>query len=409
MPLVTVDGFSEKSGIEFLPVDNVGDSDSSIAVDIPNDVDPVGMRDQFHRIHTIRIEFPSSADGRGFSLARQLRNLGYEGRIRAQGPLISDQFRYALSCGFDEVEIDNEMAERQPESHWKLDDDSDDSDAVSVRDVVSYRDKLSSPPKRTAVNEDVYHQKVIDVQHYSDTLFRFKITRPDSFRFQAGEFVMIGLEGEGGGKDIYRAYSICSATWDDHIEFYSIKAPDGELTRRLKWIRSGDTILLKKKSTGSLVSTAMTPGKRLFLHSTGTGIAPFLSLIQEPSLYEQYEKIILTHTGRTAVDLEYGKEQILKIQRESLIQEQASSQLTYFGTTTQEDSENTGRITDLIESKSLFRKLEISDLDAETDRVMVCGSKSFNSDMKALFTSLGFTHGSLRESGTFLWERAFAD
>jgi len=126
-------------------------------------------------------------------------------------------------------------------------------------------------------------------------------------------------------------------------------------------------------------------------------------------LYEQYEKIILTHTGRTAVDLEYGKEQILKIQRESLIQEQASSQLTYFGTTTQEDSENTGRITDLIESKSLFRKLEISDLDAETDRVMVCGSKSFNSDMKALFTSLGFTHGSLRESGTFLWERAFAD
>jgi len=403
MPLVTVDGFTEKTGIEFLHADNILNGSSSIAIDLPNDINPVGMREEFHRIHTIRIAFPSSADGRGFSLARQLRNLGYKGRLRAQGPLISDQFRYALSCGFDEVEIDAEIAARQPESHWNLGGESDDSD------VVNYRDKLSNPPQRDVVNEDVFHQKVIDVHHYSDTLFRFKITRPDSFRFQAGEFVMIGLEGKGGGKPIYRAYSICSATWDDHIEFYSIKAPDGELTRRLKWIRPGDTILLKKKPTGSLVSTAMLPGKRLFLHATGTGIAPFLSLIQEPSLYEQYEKIILTHTGRTTVDLKYGKEQVLRIQLESLIQEQATRQLTYFGSTTQEESENKGRITDLIESGSLFKKLEISDLDAKSDRVMVCGSKSFNTDMKALFIARGFTHGSLRESGTFLWERAFAD
>ena len=403
MPLVTVDGFSEKTGIEFLHADSVTDGNSSIAIDLPNDVNPVGMRDQFHRIHTIRIAFPSSADGRGFSLARQLRNLGYEGRLRAQGPLISDQFRYAMSCGFDEVEIDSAMAARQPESHWNMIDDGD----VNDNDAASYRKKLSNPPQRKAVQDDVHHQQVIDVHHYSDTLFRFKITRPESFRFQAGEFVMIGIEGEE--KPIYRAYSICSATWDDHIEFYSIKAPDGELTRRLKWIRPGDTILLKKKPTGSLVSTAMLPGKRLFLHATGTGIAPFLSLIQEPSLYEQYEKIILTHTGRTKVDLQYGQEQISKIRQESLIQEQARDQLIYLGTTTQETSEHKGRITDLIESTALFEKLNISELDAETDRVMVCGSKSFNADMKNLFTSYGFVHGSLRESGTFLWERAFAD
>jgi len=141
-----VDGFTEKTGIEFLHADNILNGSSSIAIDLPNDINPVGMREEFHRIHT----------------------------IRAQGPLISDQFRYALSCGFDEVEIDAEIAARQPESHWNLGGESDDSD------VVNYRDKLSNPPQRDVVNEDVFHQKVIDVHHYSDTLFRFKITRPDS-------------------------------------------------------------------------------------------------------------------------------------------------------------------------------------------------------------------------------------
>ncbi|MFT6301412.1 MAG: ferredoxin--NADP+ reductase [Pseudomonadales bacterium] len=395
MPVVTVDGFSEDGNIDFLHAEAITSTDSSIAIDLQIDANLGSISKHFGRIHTLRITFPSLADGRGFSLAQRIRYLGYKGRIRAKGPIISDQFRYALACGFDEVEIDQATASRQPVEHW-LDPEE-----------LSYRNKLENSPKPLFLQDNVYREQVIDVQHYTDGLFRFRVKRPDSFRFTAGEFVMLGMEIDDAV--IYRAYSICSASYDEYLEFYSVKIPNGDLTRRLKWIRPGDSLLLKKKTTGSLVPAAVLPGRRLFLHSTGTGIAPFISLIQEPTLYEQFESIVLTHTCRFKQELVYGRERVESVLTTSLVQSEASRQLLYDGSTTREANDNNNRITDKIRSTALYQKLDIEPFNSDTDRVLVCGSKSFNTDMKEIFLSLGATHGSLNKPGTFLWERAFAE
>jgi len=179
------------------------------------------------------------------------------------------------------------------------------------------------------------------------------------------------------------------------------------LTSKLKWIRPGDPVLLKKKTTGSLVPSALQPGSRLFLHATGTGIAPFLSLMQEPEIYDQYDQVILTHTCQYKAELQFGLERVLDAKQNSFAHEQISQQLTYFGSTTRENSQYTGRITDLIKSEMLYSHLDISTLNPDTDRVMVCGSPGFNKDMKQIFTDAGFTHGSQGEPGSFIWERAF--
>lgn len=395
MPVVTVDGFSNDNNVDFLHAEAVTSTDSKIAIDLQVDSSLSLISEHLDRIHALRITFPSSSDGRGFSLARQIRNLGYAGRLRATGPIISDQFRYALACGFDEVEIDQALAERQPVAHWLN------------SDVLSYRDKLTTPPTPIVVQDNVYRAQVIDVHHYTDGLFRLSVARPDSFRFEAGEFVMLGMEIDSSA--IYRAYSICSASYDEFLEFYSVKIPNGDFTRQLKWVRPGDTLLLKKKTTGSLVPAALLPGKRLFLHSTGTGIAPFISLIQEPSLYEQFEKVILTQTCRFKEELVYGREQVESLRKDSLVQGEASNQLLYAGSTTREPNDRNGRITDQIQSGTLYETLDIEAFDSKNDRVLVCGSKSFNMDMKEIFLSLGATHGSLNKPGTFVWERAFAE
>ncbi len=177
----------------------------------------------------------------------------------------------------------------------------------------------------------------------------------------------------------------------------------------MKWIRPGDSLLLKKKTTGSLVPAAVVPGSRLFLHSTGTGIAPFLSLIQEPALYDQFETIILTHTCRYEAELAYGREQVELTLTSSLVQSEASQQLLYIGSTTRESTDSNARITDQVKSTALYQKLGIDAFNKETDRVLVCGSKSFNTDMKQIFLCLGATHGSMSNPGTFVWERAFAE
>jgi ferredoxin--NADP+ reductase len=395
MPVVTVDGFSDEREVNFLHAEAILPTDSNIAIDLQTDTDLATITEHFHRIHTLRITFPGVADGRGFSLARQIRHLGYKGRLRAQGPIISDQFRYALACGFDEVEIDQAMATRQPAEHW-----------LDI-EKLSYRDKLEKSPQPPIVQDNVYSEQVIDVHHYTDGLFRLRITRPNSFRFNAGEFVMLGMEIDKAA--IYRAYSICSASYDEYLEFYSVKIPHGDFTRRLKWVRPGDTLLLKKKTTGSLVPTAVLPGKRLFLHSTGTGIAPFISLIQEPALYKQFESIILTHTCRYQTELAYGREQIESTLKNSLVQSEASQQLLYVGSTTREPNDRNARITDQIQSTTLYQQLGIEAFNSDTDRVLVCGSKSFNTDMKKIFLCLGATHGTLSNPGTFVWERAFAE
>ena len=218
---------------------------------------------------------------------------------------------------------------------------------------------------------------------------------------------MLGIEHDG--TSTFRAYSICSATWEDYLEFYSIKVPTGVFTSKLQWVKPGDSLLIKNKTTGSLVPGAIQPGKRLFLHSTGTGIAPFLSVIQEPEIYEQFEQVVFTHTCRTKEELRYGRQAVKAAANNEFIGDLVKSQLTYLGTTTREAGDKQARITDLIESGTLVKQLGTTDYDPENDRVLVCGSKGVNKAMKDIFTIRGFKQGSLNEPGSFVWERAFVD
>lgn len=252
---------------------------------------------------------------------------------------------------------------------------------------------------------NVYAEKVVSVMHYTDRLFSFRITRPQSFRFRSGEFVMIGLPN--AEKPVFRAYSIASPAWDDELEFFSIKVPDGPLTQHLQKIQPGDTILMRQKATGTLVTDALTPGKRLFMISTGTGIAPFASLVRDPDTYEKFEEVILTHTCRDHAELRYGEELFDQAANDPLIGEVAAGRLTHYATTTREISPRMGRITRLIENGKLCADLDLPPLDPATDRVMICGSMAMLKDVKELVESLGFTEGSLSNPAEFVVERAF--
>ena len=256
-----------------------------------------------------------------------------------------------------------------------------------------------------AVPAGVHAETVVSVKHYTDRLFSFRITRPQSFRFRSGEFVMIGLPN--AEKPVFRAFSIASPSWDDELEFFSIKVPDGPLTAHLQKIVPGDTVLMRQKSTGTLVLDALTPAKRLFLISTGTGIAPFASLIRDPEAYEKFDQIILTHTCRDHAELAYGEELFAGAVDDPLIGELTAGRLTLYSSTTREITPRMGRITRLIENGRLFTDLGIEPLDPATDRVMICGSMSMLKDVKALVEGLGFTEGSNSHPGGFVVERAF--
>src|SRR5687768_4189772 len=219
---------------------------------------------------------------------------------------------------------------------------------------------------------NVYAETVVSVHHYTDRLFSFRVTRPQSFRFRSGEFVMIGLPN--AEKPVFRAYSIASPAWDEELEFFSIKVPDGPLTSELQKIVPGDTVLLRQKSTGTLVLDALTPAKRLFMISTGTGIAPFASLVRDPETYEKFEDVILTHTCRDHAELAYGEELFDQSANDPLIGEMANGRLTLYSSTTREISQRMGRITRLMENGKLYSDLGIAPLNRETDRVMICGS-----------------------------------
>ncbi len=249
-------------------------------------------------------------------------------------------------------------------------------------------------------------QKVLSVQHYTDRLFSFRLERPQSFRFRTGEFVMIGLPNDDG-KPILRAYSVASPAWDEELEFYSIKVEDGPLTSRLQKIQPGDEVLLGKKPTGTLVLDALTPGKRLYMFSTGTGFAPFASLVRDPETYEMFDEIIVTHTCRDVDELTYSKELIESLPEDPLIGEMVGDKIKYFASTTREDFTQKGRITNLIESGELFEKLGVPPLNPETDRVMICGSMDMIKDTKALVEKAGLTEGSNAKPDTFVVERAF--
>ncbi|MCF6232158.1 MAG: ferredoxin--NADP reductase [Rhodobacteraceae bacterium] len=249
-------------------------------------------------------------------------------------------------------------------------------------------------------------QTVTSVKHWTDQLFSFRVTRPKSLRFRSGEFVMIGLMGDNG-KPLLRAYSIASPSWDDELEFYSIKVPDGPLTSKLQHIEPGDQIILRPKPVGTLVHDALLPGKRLWFFATGTGFAPFASLLRDPDTYEKYDEIIMTHTCRNVAELAYGQELIDGLHDDPLIGEMVAGKLRYYPTTTREQSAKMGRITTLLNDGTVFDDLGIDPIAPETDRAMVCGSLGFNKDLKDILEGFGLTEGSNSEPGQFVVEKAF--
>lgn len=250
-------------------------------------------------------------------------------------------------------------------------------------------------------------QTVTEVRHWSDSLFSFRCTRPASLRFRSGEFVMLGLPGDDG-RPILRAYSITSPSWDDQLEFYSIKVPSGPLTSRLQHIEVGDQIILRPKPVGTLVLDALLPGRRVWMLATGTGIAPFASLIRDPDTYERFEQVILMHTCRRQEDLEYGRHLVEALENDPLIGEMVAGRLLYYPTTTREPSRHVGRITDNIESGKVFADLGIEGpLNPETDRAMVCGSMAFNLDIKAMLDGFGLNEGANSNPREYVVERAF--
>lgn len=248
-------------------------------------------------------------------------------------------------------------------------------------------------------------QRVTEIRHYTDRLFSFRLTRPRSLRFRSGEFVMIGLAG-ADGRPLLRAYSIASPAWDETLEFYSIKVPDGPLTSRLQHITPGDMVILRPKPVGTLVHDALRPGRRLYLVATGTGIAPFASLLRDPETFERYEEIVLTHTCRQRQDLQYGANLIAGLPDDPLVGE-FSDRVRYVPTTTQEDGPLTGRITQWIADQRLSAHLKLPELSPKEDRVMICGSMGLNADMKALLTARGFVEGANSAPADFVLEKAF--
>ncbi|NUB42899.1 ferredoxin--NADP reductase [Fertoebacter nigrum] len=249
-------------------------------------------------------------------------------------------------------------------------------------------------------------QTVTAVKHWTDRLFSFRVTRPASLRFRSGEFVMIGLLGDNG-KPLLRAYSIASPNWDDELEFYSIKVPDGPLTSRLQHIVPGDQIILRPKPVGTLVHDALLPGKRLWFLATGTGLAPFASLMRDPETYEKYDQVIMMHTCREAAELDYGRQLVEGLKDDELIGEMVADKLLYYPTTTREQTPLMGRITDNLTSGKVFADLGLEPMDPAHDRAMVCGSLAFNHDVKAVLEGFGLREGANSEPLEYVVEKAF--
>ena len=259
-------------------------------------------------------------------------------------------------------------------------------------------------------------QTVTSVKHWTDRLFSFRVTRPASLRFRSGEFVMIGLMGDphpetGKQKPLLRAYSIASPSWDEELEFYSIKVQDGPLTSKLQHIQPGDEIILRPKPVGTLVHDALLPGKRLWFFATGTGFAPFASLLRDPQTYEDYDQIIITHTCRDVAELDYGRELIENLRKDEmmleLLGEENLAKLTYYPTTTREESPRMGRITNLLKDGTVFKELGIDGISAETDRAMVCGSLGLNNDLKEILEGFGLEEGANSDPKHYVVEKAF--
>jgi ferredoxin--NADP+ reductase len=251
-------------------------------------------------------------------------------------------------------------------------------------------------------------ETVLSVRHWTDTLFSFTTTRNPAFRYTNGQFAMMGLEAEGG-RPLLRAYSMVSPNYDEKLEFFSIKVPDGHLTSRLQHIKEQDRILVGRKPTGTLVIHNLLPGRALYLLSTGTGLAPFMSIIRDPETYERFEKVVLVHGCRQVAELAYGETITEDLPKDELIGDLVRSQLIYYPTVTREPYHNRGRINDLITSQQLFRDIDLPPFDNAADRVMLCGSPQMLADMRSVLDDLGFREGSNSEPGEFVVEKAFVE
>jgi len=252
-----------------------------------------------------------------------------------------------------------------------------------------------------------HEERVLSVHHWTDRLFTFTTTRDPGLRFSNGHFTMIGLRVDG--KPLLRAYSIASANYEDHLEFLSIKVEHGPLTSRLQHIQPGDTIIVGKKPTGTLVLDYLLPGKRLFMFATGTGLAPFMSIVRDPEAYERFETIVLVHGVRQVDELAYHDFLIEHLPAHEFLGEMVSSQLRYYPTVTRETYRHMGRIPDLIESGTLFSDLGVPPLDPAHDRAMICGSPAMLRSLKTLLEGRGFHEGNTSTPGDFVIERAFAE
>ncbi len=250
-------------------------------------------------------------------------------------------------------------------------------------------------------------ETVTGVRHWTDTLFSFTATRDPSFRFLSGQFTMIGLQVDG--KPLLRAYSMASAHYEEQLEFFSIKAPNGPLTSRLQHLRPGDPILVGRKPVGTLVQDSLTPGRTLFLLGTGTGLAPFVSIIKDPDVYDRFERIVLVHGCRHVAELAYGEKIVASLPGNEYIGELARPKLLYYPTVTREPFRHRGRITELLASRTLTEDLGLPPLGPADDRVMLCGSPAFLTDMVTLLDGAGFAEGSHSTPGQYVIEKAFVE
>lgn len=250
-------------------------------------------------------------------------------------------------------------------------------------------------------------ESVLTVHHWTDTLFSFTTTRSSGLRFKNGHFVMIGLEVEG--RPLMRAYSIVSANYEEHLEFFSIKVQDGPLTSRLQHLRPGDSIMVSSKPTGTLILDNLRPGKNLYLLGTGTGLAPFMSIIRDPETYEHFEKVVLVHGVRFAAELAYGDAITRDLPSNEYFGEQVREQLIYYPTVTREPFQYQGRITDLIENGKLCADIGLPQLNRENDRLMLCGSPQMLKDTCVLLDGMSFQEARHGDTGDYVIERAFVE
>ena len=261
-------------------------------------------------------------------------------------------------------------------------------------------------------------ETVLDVRHWTDDYFSFTTTRDDGFRFDNGQFVMIGLpveQADGGSRPLLRAYSIASANWEEQLEFFSIKVPNGPLTSRLQHIKPGDSVLIGRKPTGTLLISDLHPGRNLYLLGTGTGFAPWLSIIKDPETYERFERVILCHGVRCAQDLAYRDYIVNELPHHEFLGENIARQLLYYPAVTREPfvfegNDHRGRMTDLMASGQMTQHLGIEPLDAAHDRAMVCGSPQMLADFRTLLDGRGFTAAPrIGTPGQYVFERAFVE